>query len=190
MSVTNMIRPRVSVFLALSLDGHIAGENNDLSWLEPYSTDPPEETGYTALMNAIDVMILGRNSYDVVLALDSWLYEGKKVMVMTHRPLVSRHGEEAWSGSLSELLRNLVKEGCKHAYLDGGHAVRQGLEADVVDELTISWVPVILGKGVPLFTGSLSMQAWKLQGWSALPSGLLQGKYLRDNNILHEPATK
>ncbi|VWB17807.1 deaminase [Burkholderia aenigmatica] len=64
------MRPRVSVFLALSLDGFIAGENGDLSWLEAFSSDSPDETGYTSLMNDIDVIVMGRNTYDTVIAFD------------------------------------------------------------------------------------------------------------------------
>ena len=174
-----MERPRVSVFLALSLDGYIAGENDDLSWLEPFSTDPPEATGYSALMESIDVMILGRNSYDVVSTFEPWPYAGKRIMVLTHRPVTALHGAEAYAGRLEDLLRNLFRDGHRHVYLDGGQAARQGFAAGLVDEFTISWVPVILGRGVPLFTPELPRRLWRLKESRALPSGLLQGIYAR-----------
>lgn len=183
-------RPRVRAFLALSLDGYIAGENGDLSWLEPYSTDSPESTGFSALMNAVDVLVLGRNSYDAVLAFGSWPYGGKKVIIMTHRTFVPQHGEEAYAGSLEGLLRKLARDVCRYVYLDGGTAVRQGLEMGVVDELTLNWVPVVLGKGIPLFVEGLPEQKWHLQEWRALPSGLLQGKYIHPDNGLHGSASK
>ncbi len=173
-----MKRIKVSVFLASSLDGYIAGERDDLSWLEAYSTDSPDDTGYSALMNGVDVMVLGRNSYDVVSSFDIWPYAGKRIVVMTHRPLVPRHGEETYAGPFEILRQNLAREGCRHIYLDGGIAARQGLAAGVVDELTISWVPVVLGKGIPLFAEGLPQCAWRLRESKALPSGLLQGKYV------------
>lgn len=181
-----MKRPQISVFLAISLDGCIAGENGALSWLEPYSTDPPERTGYSALMDSIDTMVLGRNSYDTVLPFDPWPYEGKRVIVLTHRDMPRVHGAEAWRGPLDELMETLWQEGCRHVYLDGGSAVRQGMDLDMVDTFTVSWVPVVLGKGIPLFVPGMANRRWRLQESRALPSGLLQGIYTRDRECTEE----
>ncbi len=174
-----MQRPKISVFLALSLDGYIARENGDVSWLEPYSTDPPEHTGYSALMNSIDTMVFGRNSYDTVVNFVPWPYAGKKIIVLTRREFVPAHGAKAWNGPLEDLLQYLAKDECRHIYLDGGMAVRQGLEVDIVDEITLSWIPVVLGNGIPLFIPGMPFQAWQLKESRALPSGLLQGIYVR-----------
>lgn len=174
-----MQRPQVSVFLAVSLDGYIARENGDVSWLEPYSTDAPEHTGYSALMRSVDTMVFGRNSYDTVVSFNPWPYEGKRIIVLTRRDFASAHGAQAWNGSLEALLYRLFEDGCRHVYLDGGMAVRQGLEIDVVDDITLSWVPVILGKGIPLFMPGLPERCWQLQKSRALPSGLVQGIYRR-----------
>ena len=63
-----MKRPKVSVFLALSLDGYIADESGDTSWLAPYSTDAPEQTGYSELMASIDTMVFGGHSLPIFQA--------------------------------------------------------------------------------------------------------------------------
>ncbi len=74
---TELHRPRVSAFLALSLDGFIAGEGGDLAWLELYNGDSQEETGYSALMASVDTLLMGRNSYDTVLGFPEWFYGDK-----------------------------------------------------------------------------------------------------------------
>ena len=56
---------------------------------------------------------------------------------------------------LAQVLGELWQEGARHIYLDGGEVVRQGLQAGLVDELTLFWVPVTLGRGVSLFAGTL-----------------------------------
>ena len=173
-----MNRPKVSVFLGLSLDGYIAGEGGDLSWLSIVQTDPPEDTGFDALMRDVDVMVFGRNTYDTALAFEAWPYASKRVVVLTHRALRPRHGEEVHAGPLVDLLASLGQAGHRHVYLDGGGVTREGLAAGVVDELTLSWLPVILGKGIPLFASGLSMSRWHLAQSRAFASGLVQARYV------------
>lgn len=172
-----MDRPIVSVFLALSLDGFIAGPHGDLAWLEPYSTDSPVETGYDRLMSHADTLVMGRNTYEKLLSFADWPYSGKRVVVLTHRPMSSRHGETARAGSIQEVLKQLWEEGSRHIYLDGGQAVRQGLMAGVVDALTLSWAPVILGEGIALFAGLQHRLDFRVDGVRRLPSGLIQTIY-------------
>ncbi|MBK7422462.1 MAG: dihydrofolate reductase [Propionivibrio sp.] len=172
-----MDRPVVSVFLALSLDGFIAGSDGDLSWLNLYATDSALETGYERLLHDIDTLLMGRNTYEKVLSFDSWPYSGKRVVVMTHRPFFARHGEMAQAGPLHEVLERLWEQGARHVYLDGGQVVRQGLADGLVDELTLSWVPVILGDGIGLFHGLQNRSAWEANEVRRLPSGLVQTSY-------------
>lgn len=172
-----MNRPKVSVFLALSLDGHVAGVGGDLSWLDPYASDSAEDTGYARLMSEVDTMVIGRKTYDQVLDFTPWPFDGKQTVVLTHRPISPRHGESSYAGPLEALLVRLHARGARHVYLDGGDAVRQGLTAALVDELTLSWVPVMLGHGIRLFDASLPPSAWTLQTARRLPSGLVQTIY-------------
>lgn len=173
-----MNRPKVSVFLGISLDGYIAGKGGDLSWLSMVETDPPEDTGFHALMNDIDVMVLGRNTYDTALSFAGWPYSGKRVVILTHRSFRSRHGEEQFSGDPVSLLQSLKQDGSKHVYLDGGAVTRTALAAGIVDELTLSWVPIILGDGIALFEAGLPRSGWRLTQSRAFPSGLVQSRYV------------
>lgn len=174
-----MKRPRTHVFLGVSLDGKIAGPGGDLGWLSIVDTEPPEDTGYEALFARVDALVIGRNSYDAASGFAEWPYAGKRVIVLTHRPLESRHGETAFSGALATLLGDLAHEGLREIYLDGGDLVRQAIAADLVDTLTISWLPIVLGRGVSLFDDSLPTSRWQLAAVRAFASGLAQARYLR-----------
>lgn len=177
-----MNRPHVRVFVAASLDGFIADVHGDLSWLSAFD-DPPELTGYASLSAQTDTVVLGRNTYDTVRGFDGWPYDGKRVVVLTHRGLEGAHGEEAHAGSLEALLGDLWMQGSRHIYLDGGQAIRQGLLSGCVDELTISWAPVLLGTGVPLFGAALPVTRLRLVSSRSLPSGLVQCVYTPDRSI-------
>ena len=172
-----MSRPRVSVFLGMSLDGFVAREDNGLDFLSVVDTNPPEDTGYDAFFASVDVLIMGRRTYDVVIAFPSWPYEGKRLIVLTSRPVQPQHGESFHNGPLAVLLDQLGAEGVRHVYLDGAATVRQALIVGVVDELTLSWVPIIIGAGIPLFDNTLPDIRLQLIANRAFPSGLLQAVY-------------
>jgi len=112
------------------------------------------------------------------LPFGQWPYEGKRVVILTSREATSKHGETFYSGSLPDLINELKEEGIKHIYLDGGNVVRQGLQANLVDEMTLSWIPIILGKGIPLFDSNLSTSRWKLKSSQSFASGLMQTTYI------------
>lgn len=171
-----MHRPHVHVFVAASLDGFIADAQGDLAWLSAFD-DPPEQTGYAGLSAKTDTFVLGRNTYDTVRGFDAWPYAGKRVVVLTNRGLDGAHGEEGHAGSLEGLLQDLWQQGSRHVYLDGGQAIRQGLRSGCVDELTISWAPLVLGAGVPLFGAELPLTRCQLVASRSLPSGLVQSVY-------------
>ena len=173
---TECHRPRVSAFLALSLDGFIAGEGGDLDWLTPYGGDSQEETGYSALMASADTLLMGRNTYDIVNAFPEWFYGDKPVVVLTHRPAAPREHVSFRQGALAQVLGDLWQAGARHIYLDGGEVVRQGLQAGLVDELTLFWVPVTLGAGVSLWTQALPGRLVPVSS-TVLPSGLVRVVY-------------
>lgn len=172
-----MQRPRVSVFLGLSLDGYIAKKNGDVEWMSTYETEPPEDVGYKTFFDSIDALILGRNSYDTVLKFDPWPYAGKQVIVVTTRPAVSQHSETFYNGSISTLIHELAEKGVQHIYLDGGEIVRQGLSQGIVDDITLTWLPIMLGSGIALFNDHLPEIHWKLTACRSFKNGLVQTSY-------------
>lgn len=171
-------RPRTAVFLGISLDGCIAGPSGDLSWLAECAAESTLDTGYDDLMNRVDTHLIGRNTYESVLGFPEWPYAQHQVRVLTNRPMTARFNELACQGPIDQVLTRLAEEGARGVYLDGGQVVRQALEAGVVDELTLSWVPVVLGDGVRLFSGSLSFRRWQLVGSKSFKSGLVQCRYV------------
>jgi dihydrofolate reductase len=110
-----------------------------------------------------------------VLGFDAWPYAGKRVIVMTHRPLAARHGEESFAGTPAALVARLAAAGTRRVYVDGGDVIRQFLAAGLIDDLTLSIIPVLLGDGVPLFGGAA--HGLRLEGTHAFDSGLVQLRY-------------
>lgn len=168
---------KVIVFLGISLDGFIAGPGGDLSWLSECANESPAETGYDELMDRTDALVLGRNTHDAVLQFSNWPFSGKRIYVLTHRPLVPVHGEIALQGGIEQALCTVQASGARSIYLDGGNVVRQALEKNLVDELVLSWVPVVLGSGIRLFEEGLSPSRWRLGYSRSFQSGMVQASY-------------
>lgn len=127
-------------------------------------------------MASTDLLLMGRNSYDIVRTFPEWPYGDKPVVVLTHRPAEPRPHVSFWQGALAQVLGELWQEGARHIYLDGGEVVRQGLQAGLVDGLTLFWVPVTLGRGVSLFAGTLPRRLTPVSS-VVLPSGLVRVVY-------------
>ncbi|MDX2191823.1 MAG: dihydrofolate reductase family protein [Gemmatimonadales bacterium] len=176
-------RPRVSVFIATSLDGFIARPDGALDWLPaPGGDGPADDHGYAAFMAGIDVVLMGRATFETVLGfgLPEWPYRVPVVVLATRPPAVPaaladrvRHD----GGDPGAVLARLAERGLCHAYLDGGVTIQRFLAAGCVDTLILTRVPVLLGAGRPLF-GPLPADVTLVhEGTTAFANGLVQSRY-------------
>ena len=143
---------KASVFVGTSLDGFMARSNGDLDFLPPGGG---EEHGYADFMATVDALVIGRNTYDKVLAFSEWPYGNKPVIVLSTRPidLPSAPGAqvERMTGSPPEIAAQLAARGARHLYVDGGITIQRFLQAGLIQRLIITRVPVLIGTGIPLF---------------------------------------
>ncbi|MFZ2871805.1 dihydrofolate reductase family protein [Zavarzinia sp.] len=173
-----MARPRISVFIATSLDGFIATEAGGIDWLSTVEDEHGEDYGYGAFIADIDAVVMGRKTFDMVAGFDPWPFGDKRVIVLSHRDLgPAPEGVERHEGDLALLVARLGEDGVRRVYLDGGETIRQGLAEDLVDDMTLSRVPVMLGKGRPLFGPDVPYGRWQLLGSRHYPTGLVQATY-------------
>ena len=171
-----VVSASVRVFVACSLDGFIAGPDGDLTWLPGPSAD--EDYGYGAFLAETDAILMGRATYEVAAAFDRWPYGGTPVFVATSRPLGPvEPSVRAIAGTPDELLAAVRAEHTGSIYLDGGALIRSFLDARLIDELTVTVVGVILGRGIPLFAGTADRHRLRLIAARPYPSGLVQLHY-------------
>ncbi|MBX2798685.1 MAG: dihydrofolate reductase family protein [Myxococcales bacterium] len=158
---------RVRVYLACSMDGFIAGPDDDLSWLneagsqvDEATTDPGAVT-FEAFMAQIGAMLMGRHTYDVVAGMGAWPYGDVPVLVPTSRPLEPVVPTvRAVQGPIESLVDQAKEAAGEHdVYLDGGALVRSGLDAGLVDEMVLTLVPMLVAGGVSLFDGLQTRRA-------------------------------
>lgn len=172
-----MPRPQTAAFLGMSLDGFIAGPNDELDWLER-AGGPPADHGYADFFASVDALLLGRRTWEVVRGFPEWPYAGKAVHVLTHRPAEGRRGERFHAGPPGEVLEALGAAGVRRLYVDGGRVVSQVLAAGLLDELTVSILPVVIGKGIRLFEDAGPERWLTLRETRSWPSGMAQLRYV------------
>jgi dihydrofolate reductase len=178
MSIAHANRPRTSAFVGVSLDGFLARPDGSVDWLQPFEG---EDHGYKDFMANVDGIVMGRATYDFVGSMlakgMAWPYEGKTCVVMTHRPLKARRGERAFAGEPDELLDQMAALGLKHLYIDGGAVIRAFLAAGLLDTITISVVPLLIGSGLPLFGNVKVEKGLVLEGVRTFRDGIAQLQY-------------
>ena len=142
----------VSVFVGASVDGFIARKNGTFDFLDEGGGEPH---GYEEFIKTVDAHVIGRNTYEVVLGFGEWAYGKKRVVVLSSNPLdfsaVPGGNVEQMSGEPGEIVERLAASGATHLYVDGGITVQRFLRAGVVDRITVSRVPVLIGEGISLF---------------------------------------
>ncbi len=163
---------RVRVYLGCSLDGVIAGPDDDLSFLStpglhPGPDDPP--TGaldFPTLLGQVGAMLMGRHTHDVVAGFGAWPYGALPVLVATTRPLPPADRASPTVRPVQGTIGALLAEaravaGDRDVYLDGGALVRQALDAGLVDELCLTVLPILMGAGTRLFDGLARRSDWR-----------------------------
>lgn len=165
----------VTLFIATSLDGKIAGPDDDVSWL---FTDA--DYGYSSFYSEVDALIMGRGTYKVVNTFGEWRYTGRRTYVVSRSepPEITTPDTTAYCGGLPELIEKLEEEGREKVWLvGGGELVSSFLQQGLIDELVVSLHPVLLGKGVPLFPASFPRAILDLKSVKPYESGLVQLRY-------------
>ncbi len=168
---------KASVFIGTSLDGFIARANGDLDFLPPGGGEPH---GYEEFISTVEALVIGRKTYETVLAFDTWPYGEKLVFVLSTRPLAPAPTGavvEHLSGEPGEIVAQLTARGIGHVYVDGGITIQRFLQAGLIQRLIITRVPVLIGEGIPLFGPLQRDIALKHVGTRQYASGLVQSEY-------------
>ena len=143
---------KLSVFCGVSVDGFLARPNHALDFLDAGGQEPH---GYEEFYKSVDVVVIGRRTFEVVLTFGGWAYGKKPVIVLGTRPLdfskVKGGVVEQMAGEPAEIAKQIKSRGFKHAYIDGGVTIQRFLASGCIDRLVITRVPVLVGAGIPLF---------------------------------------
>ena len=170
------------LYVATSLDGFVAGKNDDISWLFPYND---VDYGFDEFFSHIGAIIQGRRSYEVE-AQHGWeTPHPVPTFVLSHNNITEKASKRSdvvvfTNEDITEVLMKAKKLTDKHIWIEGGaNVAQQFLRRELIDEIILSLVPVILGDGVRLFDNIQKQIDLSLIDAKRFDKGLVQLIYAR-----------
>ena len=163
--------------LAMSVDGFIARPNGDVDWLERPS--PKGFYGMEEFFKTIDMMVMGRRTYDIGKKLGGPLFMFPTTVILS-RSLApdAVPGAVIEKGTPRKLAERWRKQKGKNIWLMGGAEVfGQFLDAGVLDELSIAVIPVLIGTGIPLLDAKRRTHELKLKSTEKYSDGVVRLRY-------------
>lgn len=170
---------KIILYIAASLDQYIAEPDGGLEWLTGFPNPEKIDYGYNDLLASIDMVIMGGKTYRELLNMDIiWPYSNQRTYVVSHHNWSENKNIKFITENVIETISNLRNEVGKDIWLvGGGELISILLAADLIDEMQIAYIPVILGKGIPLFPDQPKESKWELARNKLYNSGVLMVEY-------------
>jgi len=171
-----------TAYIATSLDGYIARKDGGIDWLTEIPNPEQSDYGFSAFMERMDGIVMGRNTFELVQTFDPWPYD-KPVFVLSRTlqeiPQKLQGKAELVNGPPEKVLDSLRSRGMKHLYIDGGKTIQSFLQLDLIDALIITRIPILLGSGIPLFAEMDREIRFELVRTEMLNKDLVKNTYVR-----------
>ncbi len=178
-----MSKRKTIVFIARSLDGYIAGPGGEIDWLDMVANPKRDDMGYLALMDEVDAIIMGRNTFDFVANYEGpWPYPKKVFVLSNSLQSVPEHlvdKAEIIKGTPQAVLNSLGERGLHTLYIDGGVTIQSFLREDLIDEMRVTTLPLLLGAGYSLFGDMDKRLTFEHQSTTVYLGQLVQSRYVR-----------
>jgi len=178
---------RVTIHMAVSLDGFVARKDGSVDWLETKdefvegATLDPEFVA--AFLKTIDCYVMGSRTYETALRFESqgfgWAYGDKPTFVLTTRELPrTRNTVEFYSGDLAQFVNERLRPTFRTIWFVGGGVVSgECMRLGLADEVCYSILPILIGDGIPFIDKLDRDVALHLAEVKAYKSGMVELRY-------------
>lgn len=176
---------KIILYIAASLDQRIAEPDGGIEWLSEFPFIEELNHGYKEFIASIDTIVMGGRSWRELSNMDAMgAYTDKAVYVVSHQNWGEKKNIKFITENVIETISELRNQEGKDIWLfGGGELVSMLLAADLIDEMQITYIPVILGKGVPLFPKQPKESKWELSGSKQYVNGTIQVVYKKSNDF-------
>lgn len=174
---------KIKLYIAASIDGYIADPDGGLDWLSEYPITLELNYGYDGFFNSVDSVIMGGRTYRDILNMDViYPYKDKISYIITRNRSshTSMENVQFFSENIIETISSLKEQQGKDIWLvGGGKIISMLLDNNLVDEMIITYIPKIIGEGIPLFPKMRTDSNWKLVNCQSYNNSVLSVEYQR-----------
>lgn len=173
---------KIILYIATSIDGRIAEPDGGIEWLSEFPITKEMNYGYKEFMTSIDTIIMGGRSWREMSNMDAMgAYADKTVYVVSHHNWGDKDNLNFITENITEKISALRNAQGKDIWLfGGGELISMLMNANLVDQMQIAYIPVILGEGIPLFPKQSISSQWKLANSLQYDNGVLSVNYIKD----------
>ena len=168
---------KLTLYTAASLDGYIAGPNGEIDWLDDPVAPEGEGYGYNAFLGSIDTTLQGTTTYELAAGFTDDPYPGKTNYVFTRKSPLPEDTEH-WqflTGDIAGLVHDLKEQPGEGIWLVGGGQINTiMLNAGLIDEIIVTYFPLVLGEGIPLFAPGANKTGFRTLSSESYDNGLVQ----------------
>jgi dihydrofolate reductase len=169
---------KTTYYVASSLDGYIAKEDGDVSWLEELDISM-EDSGYDEFFSTVDALVMGRKTYEMIVSFGQWPYGEKPVWVCSKNKIIPIKGCNLQPGRTPEESYKEANEmNIKHLWLVGGGSLASSfITSNFLTNIYLSLMPILLGSGIKLIGNLPSPIKINKESEKTHKSGMVQLEY-------------
>lgn len=164
----------VQLYMAISIDGFIARQNDDTNWVSSTDWD-----NFRKIIKEAGVIVMGRRTYEV--SGSDFPYANAVNIIMTSSPKLLQKQQEGvvfTNDSPEKVVEFAKNKGFeKLLIIGGGKTNARFLKAELIDEIILSVHPLVIGKGIKIFEREEFNTKLEFLSATELNEGLVQIKY-------------
>mgnify|MGYP000494149913 FL=1 len=173
------MKKNYSAFIATSLDGFIAKLDGNIDWLhrDYGKLEKGEDCGFTHFMSSRDFLLMGRKTYEQVCSSSEWPYSIPVGVLSSISHQDNQHAIATFR-TFDDAINFINKQSYSSIYVDGGVTISHLLKLKILNEITITYIPILLGQGYRLFNNLPSIDfSTQLVQSKSFPNGFTQSHY-------------
>ena len=136
---------KVILYMATTLNGYIAKENNETPWSEE------EWVSYSNIIKSTKNIIIGYNTYEIMKKNNEFEKIGNPLTIVITSKIIKSDTNTIFFNSPKQALEVLKNKGFKQTIIAGGSKLNASfLKENLIDEIYIDLEPFIFSNGITL----------------------------------------
>ncbi len=172
----------VILYIAQSLDGFIARLEGSIDWLTKFETNQDGakiDYGYETFLSTIDVILMGRKTYDQIASFGEFPYKNQECYVFSHYHRDAKAQVKFITTNPVAFVKDLIERKGNNIWVVGGaQIIAELFEHQCIDEIILFIMPILIGEGIALFSPKHKTDlSLKLSQSRIYPNGVVELRY-------------